>query len=74
MKFNAPACGFAAALTLTISPAAFAESQYYADMNVVSVNKLAPHAARLTDSNSAFVTNLDGTWQFFYREFVSFKA
>jgi beta-galactosidase len=66
MKFNAPACGFAAALTLTISPAAFAESQYYADMNVLSVNKLAPHAARLTDSNSAFVTNLDGTWQFFY--------
>jgi beta-galactosidase len=66
MKFNASAGGFCAAFAILFSNAATAETPYYADMNVLSVNKMAAHASRLSDKNSAFVTNLDGTWQFFY--------
>jgi beta-galactosidase len=66
MKFNAPATGITAAFAIILSSAALAETPYYADMNVLSVNKMAAHSSRLSDKNSPFVTNLDGTWQFFY--------
>jgi beta-galactosidase len=68
MKFKVLACGGLAAMSLNLAPAINADTPYYADMNVQAVNKLAPHASRLSDPGSAFVKNLDGTWQFYYSD------
>jgi beta-galactosidase len=68
MKFKILACGLGAAIALNNTTTAKADTPYYADLNVLAVNKLAPHAARLAESNAAYTQSLDGTWQFFYSD------